>query len=115
MTRIDGVVRRDGAESVPGPATQPWRYGRLPPGLVPERRGEFPHARVPVQVHQGIVRPAARRSATTAASISGSPIVNLMEDQQAPRAKFVTLCGSTRFEADFAEVNQRLGRDYSQR
>ena len=36
-----------------------------------------------------------------------------MEDQQAPHsaereAKVVTLCGSTRFEAEFAEVNQRL-------
>lgn len=39
--------------------------------------------------------------------------MSLMEDQQAPRsaegeAKIVTLCGSTRFEAEFAEVNQRL-------
>ena len=37
----------------------------------------------------------------------------LMEDQQAPQsaegeAKVITLCGSTRFEAEFAEVNQRL-------
>jgi hypothetical protein len=36
-----------------------------------------------------------------------------MDDQQAPRsaereAKVITLCGSTRFEAEFAEVNQRL-------
>ncbi|MEV4534555.1 hypothetical protein AB0J82_12065 [Asanoa sp. NPDC049518] len=36
-----------------------------------------------------------------------------MEDQQAPEsaqgeAKVITLCGSTRFEAEFAEVNQRL-------
>ena len=36
-----------------------------------------------------------------------------MEDQLAPRsaegdAKVITLCGSTRFEAEFAEVNQRL-------
>ena len=36
-----------------------------------------------------------------------------MEDQQAPQsakgeAKVITLCGSTRFEAEFAEVNQRL-------
>lgn len=36
-----------------------------------------------------------------------------MEDQQAPQsaegeAKVVTLCGSTKFEAEFAEVNQRL-------
>ena len=42
-----------------------------------------------------------------------SPIMNLMEDQQAPQsaqgeAKVITLCGSTRFEAEFAEVNQRL-------
>ncbi len=39
--------------------------------------------------------------------------MNLMEDQQVPQpaedaAKVITLCGSTRFEADFAEVNQRL-------
>jgi len=39
--------------------------------------------------------------------------MNLMEDQQAPQAaegeaRVVTLCGSTRFEAEFAEVNQRL-------
>jgi hypothetical protein len=37
----------------------------------------------------------------------------LMEDQQAPQsagreAKVITLCGSTKFEAEFAEVNQRL-------
>ncbi|WP_221629207.1 hypothetical protein [Humibacillus xanthopallidus] len=36
-----------------------------------------------------------------------------MDDQQAPRtavgeAKVITLCGSTRFEAEFAQVNQRL-------
>ncbi|MFC3383771.1 hypothetical protein [Couchioplanes azureus] len=36
-----------------------------------------------------------------------------MEDQEAPQsaegaAKVVTLCGSTKFEAEFAEVNQRL-------
>lgn len=36
-----------------------------------------------------------------------------MEDQQAPQsaegeAKVVTLCGSTKFEAEFPEVNQRL-------
>src|SRR3954470_9477789 len=36
-----------------------------------------------------------------------------MEDQQAPRstegeAKVITLCGSTRFHAEFAEVNRRL-------
>src|SRR3954452_16110699 len=39
--------------------------------------------------------------------------MDLMEDQQAPQsaegeAKVITLCGSTRFEAEFAEVNQRL-------
>ena len=39
-----------------------------------------------------------------------------MEDQQAPKsaegdAKVITLCGSTRFEAEFAEVNQRLTVD----
>jgi hypothetical protein len=42
-----------------------------------------------------------------------SPIMNLMEDQQAPQsaegeAKVITLCGSTKFEGEFAEVNQRL-------
>ncbi|WP_175047892.1 hypothetical protein [Microlunatus speluncae] len=36
-----------------------------------------------------------------------------MEDQQAPQptvgdAKVITLCGSSRFEAEFTEVNQRL-------
>ena len=36
-----------------------------------------------------------------------------MEDQQVPHAaegeaKVITLCGSTKFEAEFAEVNQRL-------
>ena len=39
--------------------------------------------------------------------------MTLMEDQQAPQsaegeAKVITLCGSTKFEAEFAEVNQRL-------
>ncbi len=39
--------------------------------------------------------------------------MNLMEDQPPPQpaggeAKVITLCGSTRFEAEFAEVNQRL-------
>jgi hypothetical protein len=39
--------------------------------------------------------------------------MNPVENQQAPQsaeseAKVVTLCGSTRFEAEFAEVNQRL-------
>ena len=39
--------------------------------------------------------------------------MNLMEDQQAPQpaegeAKVITLCGSTKFEAEFADVNQRL-------
>lgn len=33
--------------------------------------------------------------------------MNLMDDQRA-EAKVVTLCGSTKFEAEFAEVNQRL-------
>ena len=38
---------------------------------------------------------------------------DLMEDRQAPQspereAKVITLCGSTKFEAEFAEVNQRL-------
>ena len=38
--------------------------------------------------------------------------MDLMDDEQAHpaegEAKVVTLCGSTRFEAEFAEVNQRL-------
>ena len=39
--------------------------------------------------------------------------MTFMEDRQPPRsaegeAKVVTLCGSTKFEAEFAEVNQRL-------
>jgi hypothetical protein len=39
--------------------------------------------------------------------------MNLMEDQEAPQSaerdgKVITLCGSTKFEAEFAEVNQRL-------
>ena len=39
--------------------------------------------------------------------------MNRMEDHQAPQsavgeAKVITLCGSTKFEAEFAEVNQRL-------
>src|SRR4051812_20791503 len=42
-----------------------------------------------------------------------SAIMNLMEDQQAPHsaegeAKVITLCGSTTFEVEFAEVNRRL-------
>jgi hypothetical protein len=42
--------------------------------------------------------------------------MDLMENQQSPQpaegaAKVVTLCGSTTFEADFAEVNQRLTMD----
>lgn len=42
-----------------------------------------------------------------------APIMDLVENQQTPQsaegeAKVVTLCGSTRFEAEFAEVNQRL-------
>jgi hypothetical protein len=38
--------------------------------------------------------------------------MNRMEDQQAPRpAKVVTLCGSTTFEGEFAEVNRRLTMD----
>jgi hypothetical protein len=40
-------------------------------------------------------------------------MMNLVEIQQTPQsaedeAKVVTLCGSTRFEAEFVEVNQRL-------
>jgi hypothetical protein len=37
--------------------------------------------------------------------------MNLMEDQQTPQtgqAKVITFCGSTRSEAEFAEVNQLL-------
>ncbi|MFI5932458.1 hypothetical protein [Actinoplanes sp. NPDC051494] len=39
-----------------------------------------------------------------------------MEDQQAPRSaesavKVITLCGSTTFEAEFVDVNQRLTMD----
>ena len=38
--------------------------------------------------------------------------MDLMHDQQTQpaegRAKVITLCGSTRFEAEFAQVNQRL-------
>jgi hypothetical protein len=39
--------------------------------------------------------------------------MNFMEDQQAPQsaegeAKVITVCGSTKFEAEFAQVNQRL-------
>ena len=39
--------------------------------------------------------------------------MNVMEDQQTTgraegEAKVITLCGSTKFEAEFAEVNQRL-------
>ncbi len=39
--------------------------------------------------------------------------MELMEDQEASQpaegeAKVITLCGSTRFEAEFTEVNQRL-------
>jgi hypothetical protein len=36
--------------------------------------------------------------------------MEVMEDQQSAEgeAKVITLCGSTRFEAEFAEINQRL-------
>lgn len=39
--------------------------------------------------------------------------MNLMQDQQPPQsaeseAKVITLCGSSKFEAEFAEVNERL-------
>jgi hypothetical protein len=39
--------------------------------------------------------------------------MDLMEDQQSAggEAKVITLCGSTRFEAEFAAVNQRLTLD----
>ena len=53
-----------------------------------------------------------RPGAVTAVSY---PVIDheLMEDQQAPQpvdgeAKVIALCGSTKFEAEFAEVNQRL-------
>lgn len=46
---------------------------------------------------------------------SRAPIMSRMEKQapQSPEgeAKVITLCGSTRFEAEFAEVNQRLTMD----
>jgi hypothetical protein len=53
------------------------------------------------------VREAARGSPRRSA------IMELMEEHQASQsaggdAKVITLCGSTKFEADFAEVNQRL-------
>jgi hypothetical protein len=43
-------------------------------------------------------------------------MMDLVEKQQAPQsaegeAKVITLCGSTTFEAEFAEVNQRLTMD----
>ena len=43
-------------------------------------------------------------------------MMNPMEEQEGPRteegdAKVVTLCGSTRFEEEFAEVNRRLTMD----
>lgn len=43
-------------------------------------------------------------------------MMNLVENQQAPQsaegeAKVITLCGSTTFEAEFVEVNQRLTMD----
>ena len=42
--------------------------------------------------------------------------MNLVGNQQTPQsaegeAKVITLCGSTRFEAEFAEVNRRLTMD----
>jgi hypothetical protein len=39
--------------------------------------------------------------------------MNLMEDQRSGEgaAKVITLCGSAKFEAEFAEVNQRLTMD----
>jgi hypothetical protein len=73
---------------------------------------------------------AARSSARQDLTISGtmgcpvaamdsscrSPIMKLVENQQRPQsvegeAKVITLCGSTKFEAEFAEVNQRLTMD----
>ena len=46
--------------------------------------------------------------------------MNLVESQQTPKsaegeAKVITLCGSTKFEAEFAEVNQRLGAMHFQK
>jgi hypothetical protein len=46
-------------------------------------------------------------------SLRRSAIMNLMENQHSPQSaegetKVITLCGSTKFEADFAQVNQRL-------
>ena len=45
-----------------------------------------------------------------------STIMNLVENQQTPQsaegeAKVITLCGSTKFEAEFVEVSQRLTMD----
>ena len=61
-------------------------------------------------------RPGAARADLPGAAIDSSchsPIMNPMEDKQAPQsaegdAKVITLCGSTKFEAEFAEINQRL-------
>src|SRR6187200_1684984 len=53
----------------------------------------------------------SRRPGAATDSSWRSAIMNLMEDQQAPQpaeAKVITLCGSTRFEAEFAELNQLL-------
>ena len=49
-------------------------------------------------------------------SFCRSPTMNLVENQQSPQsakgdAKVITLCGSSRFAAEFAEVNQRLTMD----
>ena len=46
-------------------------------------------------------------------SFCRSPIIVLMEGQHVPQsaageAKVITLCGSTKFDAEFVEVNQRL-------
>jgi hypothetical protein len=48
-------------------------------------------------------------SAAPSTSAAHSPIMNPMEDQQASQsaggeAKVITLCGSTRFEAEFKDI-----------
>src|SRR6478672_7629237 len=55
----------------------------------------------------------ARPGAAATNSLRRSAIMNLMENQHSPQSaegetKVITLCGSTKFEADCAQVNQRL-------
>ncbi|WP_235537122.1 hypothetical protein [Nocardioides sp. Soil805] len=54
---------------------------------------------------------ARARPGATLDPVCRSTIMDPMDDQQAPQpaeGKVITLCGSTKFEAEFAEVNQRL-------